>query len=260
VYAVHRIAEGRLKTAQRAMHGRWLGLILLLTAAAAESTSAPRQRLFYIYEDLPLALSDTWPSRSISLTPQTVWKHAFSENEGFGQHYADTAYYETWQYASFKVILSRMLRSSHRTYNASEASLFFIPYDTGSECYVDHRGEYRNIGNPMADIANPIFKNLTYLKRNHGYDHFMVHGSSLVAHKVSHKLRDLMQMCFNVTILTVERLPRLHHFLSSFPFVQPVPMVSMYHWQKQERKNSIPALHITTRINYIAFFGSIKTG
>jgi hypothetical protein len=200
--------------------------------------------------------------RNVTLGPKTVWKHAFNENEGFGQHYADTAYYETWQYASFRVILSRLRRSSYRTYNASEASLFFIPYDTGSECYVDYSGEYRNIGNPMMDIAGPLINNLPYVRRNHGYDHFIIHASSLVAHKVSLKLKILLLSCANMTIITVERLPRLHHFIRDLPFIQPVPMVSMYHWQTTQKKNSIPAfkLHSTDRVNYIAFFGAIKTG
>jgi hypothetical protein len=50
-----------------------------------------KNKLFYIYE-LPSNMTDVWPERNVNLSEKSVWKHAFNENEGFGQHYENTSY------------------------------------------------------------------------------------------------------------------------------------------------------------------------
>ena len=239
-------------------------LLFLCMYIAAISSHAIRneRRLFYIYEHFPDILSNPWPSRNLTLSAKSVWKHAFNENEGFGKHYDDTSYFETWQYGSFRVILSRLRRSRYRTYNISEASLFFIPYDIGTESYVDEFGEYRDRGNPNANVAVSLLQEMPLFRRYNGYDHFLVHSSTVVAHKISLKALTFYQNFTNVTVLTVEVLPRAHHFLKHLKYLQPIPMVSMYHWQKSERKKSVPAIkyHNSDRDIFITFFGSANTG
>lgn len=218
------------------------------------------KKLFYIYS-LPSNMTDLWPDRNIELNSSTVWKHAFNENEGFGRHYENTSYFETWQYAGFRIILSRLLRSSYRTYNKSQASLFFVPYDSGTECYVDTHGNYKPRGNPNARMLMQMLRKDDIFLKNHGYDFFFVHSTSLVAHKTSLKLKELFELCSNATILTVEELPVVHHYHSHLPFRQPIPMASMYHWHKEEKRRSVPAFKIfsTTRNILVSFFGSAST-
>ena len=165
-------------------------------------------------------LTNTWPKRDIELSTTSVWKHAFNENEGFGHFYNGTEYFETWQYSSFRLILSRLLRSKYRTRDITKASLFFIPYDSGAECYVDEKGEYRSIGNPAGDYAfEELLKAQPTLHKNGGYDHFYVHSSSLTAHKTSTKMRKIYEFCPNMTYLTVEKLPRVYKYAAKFLFV-----------------------------------------
>ena len=222
-------------------------------------SDSPR-KLFYIYPLLD-NMTDLWPDRDVALNKGTVWKHAFNENEGFGKHYENTSYFETWQYAGFRIILSRLMRSSYRTYNKSQASLFFVPYDSGTECYVDKAGNYRSRGNPNARLLMLWLQHDKTFLKNHGYDFFFVHSTSLVAHKTSLKLKELFELCRNATILTVEGLPVVHHYHSHLPFRQPIPMVSMYHWHKEDKKRSVPAFRIfdTTRTTLVSFFGSAST-
>ena len=188
---------------------------------------------------------DTWVLLTLLLQPSTVWKHEFNENEGFGQYYNDTSYFETWQYSSFRLILSRLLRSKYRTRNIFEATIFLIPYDSGSECYVDEKGNFRDHSNPLGDWAIDQLKKLPTVLKNGGFDHFIIHSSSLVAHQMSVKLKAIFDYCPNATIVTVEKQPKVHRWIRQMPVVQPVPMASMYHWQPAEGRNSIPALKLT---------------
>ena len=205
---------------------------------------------------------NVWPKRDIALPPKAVWKHAFNENEGFGKRYDDTSYFETWQYGSFRVILSRLRRSRYRTYNISEASLFFIPYDAGSECYVDDKGMYRDKGNPLAPAAFAELTKYPTLLRNRGHDHFFIHAVTMVAHRNSIRLKELYEYMWNATILTVEVLPIVHQYLRRLPYIQSIPMVSMYHWQRAEKKKSLPALRVlnSKRSTLISYYASASTG
>ena len=187
----------------------WISGLLLLSVAASV-----RPKLFYIYE-FPSFVSDTWIRRDTRLSNKTVWKHAFNENEGFGHFYNGTQYFETWQYSSFRLILSRLLRSKYRTRDITKASLFFIPYDSGSECYMTRRGEFRLHGSPLAEYVQEQLMLQPTLARNNGLDHFFVHSSSLAAHSASVKMRQLLHLMENATILTVEKLPRVHRFVST---------------------------------------------
>lgn len=206
---------------------------------------------------------DMWPSHNVTLFYRTtVWKHDFNENEGFGKHMESAGFFETWQYASFRIILSRLRRSPLRTFNISEANLFFVPYDSGAECYVDENGNYREKGNPVGLEVLNFLKAKPTFTRNFGYDHFFVHSSTLVAHVVSQKLKTLYEYAANATVLTVENLPRVHHFIKNLHFVQPIPMASVYHWTQTAARNSFPALRTfrQKRDIYISFFGSANTG
>lgn len=182
------------------------------------------RKLFYIY-DFPTVPLDMYPNRSIKLGERTVkergklvsvpsvWKHDFNENEGFGKVHNGTMLLETWQYSSFRLVLARLMRSKYRTRNISEAEMFFIPWDSGAESYVDEFGSYRNVGNPTGDyLLNELRREQTFYQ-NHGYDHFLVHSTSLVAHKVGVKLREILLFGGNITVATVERLPFLHGFV-----------------------------------------------
>lgn len=236
-------------------------LLLSIAAIMAVRGALARKKLIYIYE-FPKELTHTWPSRDIVLDPKTtVWKHYFNENEGFGHIYeGNVTYMETWQYASFRIIMSRLMRSKYRTRNISEASMFLIPYDSGTECYVDEKGNFRFRGNPLGHVALTLLQSIPTVRRHDGYDHFLIHGSSLGAHDVSVKLDDVFQYLANASILTVEKMPRVHRFIRNLEFIQPIPMVSMYHWRKTEGRASIPALRTRRKRRiYISYFGSSRT-
>ena len=223
-------------------------------------STVAKNKLVYIYE-FPEPVVNTWVPLDLELRPETVWKHEFNRNEGFGTPHTGTSYFETWQYSSFRLILSRLLRSKYRTRNISEASVFVIPYDSGSECYVDEVGNYRQHGNPLGDVVIDLLQKKPYIKANLGYDHLLIHSSSLVAHQMSVKLKAIFSILTNATIATVERLPRVHRWIREQPFIQPIPMASMYHWQESKGRRNIPALRPLSmkKSIFISYFGSSQT-
>lgn len=234
--------------------------LMLLVVDRCSGNEAMFRKLVYIYE-FPDNVVNTWPPTSLPLETGTVWKHAFNENEGFGHWYNGTNYFETWQYSSFRLILSRLLRSQYRTRNISEASIFVIPYDSGAECYVDEKGNFRDHGNPLGDGVMDQLRKLPTVTRNGGLDHLIIHSSSLVAHQMSVKLKAIFEYIPNATIVTVERQPKVHRWIRHLPFLQPIPMASMYHWRKSEGRDSIPALKPFSgrKTFFISYFGSAQT-
>lgn len=76
-----------------------------------------------------------------------IFTEEYGYNEGYGYYSAELGIYETWQYGMFRNIYSRLIRSPLRTFNKSEATMFFIPYDSGTESYMDRKGKHSNICN-----------------------------------------------------------------------------------------------------------------
>ena len=174
-----------------------------LTAVATSTTSD----LFYIYE-FPAKALDTWPKYGHPLRNTSVWNHAFNENEGFGRLHGDTQYFETWQYSSFRLILSRLLRSKYRTRDITKASLFFIPYDGAAETYISRTGNLRQYGNPFGDWLLEQLPLYPTMRKYKGLDHVLIHSTGMANRKINiASLAPLLRFFLNSTVLVPEKFP-----------------------------------------------------
>lgn len=87
---------------------------------------------FYIYDDWPNELNDVWPPENTILKADAGYSHEFRGNNGAGLAInRSLGMFQTWQFSLYKLLINRMLHSSHRTMNPSEANAFIIPFDLG---------------------------------------------------------------------------------------------------------------------------------
>ena len=225
---------------------------------------------FYIY-DVPMLSIDAFPTYEAALQnlkdmetakdkSGNIFKESFAFNEGFGKYNASTYLFDTWQYATFRNIYSRLVRSAKRTRNISEASMFFIPYDLGPEAWMDRQGNYQGAGNAMAPFMSNMLATSSQFKRNNGVDHFLVHSTSLMAQRMGSKMKHFYSICANCTVLAFEVMPYTFLDKDTHKFVQAVPQTSVYHWRDDVGNDSIPALNIhKNRSIFISYFGSSHT-
>lgn len=153
--------------------------------------------------------------------------------------------FSTWQLALFRNIYSQLVRSPFRTFDAAEASLFFIPYDAGVETYIYRDGTFRGGGNPLAKVISKYLNGSKIFKRHDGADHFMIYSASLLSQGLSSKLKRLFRICANVTVFTFETFEKYEtkKFKGfSLPYLTAIPYPSIYHWFQPAGERSIPAL------------------
>jgi hypothetical protein len=180
------------------------------------------------------------------------------------EYNADSGIFSTWQLALFRNVYAQLVRSPLRTLNASEASVFFIPYDAGVETYIYRDGTYRGGGNPLAKVISKYLNKSSEFRRHGGADHFLVYSASLLSQGISSKLKRLFKMCKNSTILTFEtnKTYDSRKFMGfSLPYLQAVPYPSIYHWQDRVGASGIPVLAGDNgrRVFLIALLASTQT-
>jgi hypothetical protein len=233
-----------------------LFLSLLLVHAKASHVAASYS--FYLY-DLPPAMVDVWPKKDVPLTNTSVWKHTFTLNEGFGEKLTPLRFYDTWQFALFRMFLSRMVRSAHRTSEPGEADFFVVPYDMGAEVYVDAAGEYRRSNlNPQGSAMLDFLSKQGHLLSKGCQDHVFFYSANIVPRRLCSAMRSLLSICRNATILTGE-VSQGHQ--KSFPHLQAIPMVASYHWNEADAQLSVPAItsSIANKRYFVSAFGSANT-
>ena len=132
-------------------------LILINLLSLIECKSQRREHKLFIYENEgDIKMHDMFPTSCEHLHHNNklnkkhhinhcdVFTEEYGYNEGYGYYDESSGLYETWQYGMFRNIYSRLIRSPYRTYNKSEATMFFIPYDSGTESYM-HDGKLNNM-------------------------------------------------------------------------------------------------------------------
>lgn len=194
----------------------WRFAIVLIGISSHASRSFASPPSFYVY-DLPQDMVDVWPPRGVALGNKSVWKHAFNDNEGFGRQLLPKRYYDTWQFALFRIFLSRLIRSPLRTADPDVADAFIVPYDIGAEAYVQRDGQFRSqLGNPLGSDALEFLRRSEHFQRNGCRDHVFFFSANIVSMRLTAVFRNLFNACRNATILTGE-VPK--HMQQSYPYL-----------------------------------------
>ncbi len=88
----------------------------------------------------------------------------------------DDGLFLTWHFSMFNSIFNRLKRSSRRTYNPDEATLFIIPYDIGLDGYLDPNTcrNRRQCSHGLVGKLTKFLTNSIYFQRNQGRDHVVL--------------------------------------------------------------------------------------
>jgi xyloglucan galactosyltransferase MUR3 len=129
---------------------------------------------FYIYE-LPDRFSEVLHHNCSSINP---WKNMcpYFENNGMGQPFNKTNWYNTYQFSADMLFHGRAVNHPCRTYDPSVAAIFYIPFHTS--LYVHVFSNEKNMTKRAAlwfDLLDHM-SSLPTFQRHGGHDHFLVSG------------------------------------------------------------------------------------
>ncbi|RYG64523.1 hypothetical protein EON64_13805 [archaeon] len=142
------------------------------------SSSLSSKQLFYIYE-LPEEFWWRWPREGTeqACKENGYLGHEHAENSAIGRLLdADSGLFLTWHFSMFNSLYTRLRRSSRRTRDPSQASLFVIPYDLGLDGYMNpHTCKNRMQCSPgLVGQLTRLLDNSTYFQRHRGADHVVL--------------------------------------------------------------------------------------
>ena len=128
---------------------------------------------FYMY-DLDERYWWRWPNPGTSCYEGGYVNHPHAELSGLGRpiELLD-GLFDTWHFSLFSSLYNRMKRSSRRTYDPAEASLFIIPYDLAMDGYINpKRCSMRQECSPglVNDLQDMLLRS-PYYTRHMGADH-----------------------------------------------------------------------------------------
>lgn len=144
------------------------------------TTSQPiiKKKLFYMY-DLPEEYWWRWPANSTAEKCRANGylgvEHALLS--GIGMPISpDDGLFLTWHFSMFNSLHNRFKRSSRRTKNPAEASVFIIPYDIGLDGYLNPHncGNRKQCTDGLIGKLNKIILEQPYYSRNEGADHVLL--------------------------------------------------------------------------------------
>lgn len=212
---------------------------------------------FFIY-NWPDKVTNTYPSRSIPLTSirgkgntYLYRTHNYANNKGFGDMIIpEDGVFNTFAIALYKVIIARLYHHPYRTYNQSEADLFFIPFDIGFNAIIS-KETGRSVspvwsGCDIAPFAQVLLErnmNSTSVKM-YGYDHFLIHDIN-VAHHMDESCYRFFSKCLNCSVLSIETMlyetPYTKWLASERNHTvgrrwQGVPYASAIHWHEKMKQ------------------------
>jgi len=221
---------------------------------------------FYIY-DWSKEFGDVYPTPGSRLDPDTSYDDSFGLNDGIGAYTngSTVGLFSTWQFSLYRNIMARLLVSKYRTFDASKASAFIIPFDAGVHSFIDHVDGRRRLASPhgwaVIRWLQESVKDKQVLWKNAGHDHFVVYSLTQFTMTGIGVKELLAGVCQNCSMLTIEgtpnRISTMYHRSKKYWFTVPYPSSFHYHedivtlpWSKeQQQKRSI----------FVLFMGSIRT-
>ena len=174
----------------------------------------------YIY-DWPDHISDVYPKPNVPLVSgprgrgrvSIYKKHSYRENLFFGEAIIpEIGLFDTFTFALYKLILARLQQHPSRTYNRSEADLFFIPYDIGYNVIISpETGRERSMvwqGCDIAPNASHHLKTEISTSKNpseFGHNHFIIFDLS-IAHHMNTNCYEFLHLCGNCSVFGLETM------------------------------------------------------
>jgi hypothetical protein len=242
--------------------------------------------LFYIYnwED---DIINRFPKK-YTHSSQLGIEEKYRNNHGIGNVIDEyNGIYDTHQYSLFQTFYYRLSESKYRTLKPNEALLYFIPYDIGLDCSIDHdNGGLTKTNCPMMskvislltcnnnddydyDDNNINNNSPCYFKRNFGFDHFLLLSiNQPMWHFVGKNNWDLYKLCYNCTKLAIDTYPKeIYTTLQENDFLVnnwfSIPFPSNYHnnnYTTRKSKLSWIQSHLNNhnRVYSLCFMGSLK--
>lgn len=204
-------------------------------AAYLLKVNVKSRRRFYIYP-WDEAIVNRWPVQFLHKRPSIL--PIFALNHGLGPVVnAAQGRYLTHQYSLFRPFLERLKHSPLRTLNASEASLFFIPYDLGMDSSSRQSdGALTRTNCPMKPAVSRLLAASPTFRARHGHDHFVLHtiNQMMLHYSYIDGCMDLYKQCFNCTKLSIDAYgPELYSVLGEMPFMRhrwvSIPFPSDFH-------------------------------
>lgn len=234
-------------------------MLTLLVALSLTLITCCVGQQFYVY-DWANSL-DTYPSNE----NMTRWAK-YKSNHGAGAViHEEIGLYNTFSYALQRIAMSRLLTSPHRTRNASQASVFFIPYDMGVDAMIDSQtGKFKldrhNIGHCRLteDAIHLMTSQATEMTFKHNlHDHVVIFSISH-GHPLHSSCKKFFSFCYNCTFFTTNTYPKLHEMTlyTARPWFS-IPYASSWHWSDVVKELPWEGNH--TRPYLITFVGSTHT-
>jgi hypothetical protein len=144
----------------------------------------------------------------------------------------ESGLFNTWHFSLFNSLFNRLRRSSRRTFNPDDASLFIIPYDLGMD------GNFRQkdclkVHRCSPGYVSEVWKNVTettpYFNRFQGVDHVLLwslgHYHPWPKNDCNVLMGNLCKFC-GITCYWMDPVLPDNHFVS-------IPFPSSYHWSEQ---------------------------
>lgn len=164
--------------------------------------------LFYIYDDCPPTLKDTWPPSIMNNSNNhSIFHQFFTQNRCYGPLIErSSGMFNSWQFSLFKMVYTRLLSSIYRTDDPEKASVFFLPFDGGVDSLISsYDGRLIKNRCPRSGIAKAFLQRQKYFSRHNGLDHFMLFSviqgvSSLNSPGCKALYRDICKNCLKLTI------------------------------------------------------------
>lgn len=153
-------------------------ILSIIDIASGIDKTTNHLELFYMY-DLSEEFWWRWPIQGTESTckEQGYLGHEHAINSGIGPLvHNDSGLFLTWHFSLFNSLYNRLKRSSQRTMNPDEASIFIIPYDLGLDGYMDKQTcrNRRSCTHGLVGKLTNILKDSVYFNRHEGLDHVVL--------------------------------------------------------------------------------------
>ncbi len=148
------------------------------TPATGNMSGQPKKKLFYMY-DLGEEFWWRWPNNGTEkLCEENGYlSHEHAKLSAIGRPIRpEDGLFLTWHFSMFNSLYNRYKRSSRRTKNPEEASMFIIPYDIGLDGYMnaENCANRQECTGGLAEKLMRILSNSKYFKRYEGRDHVLL--------------------------------------------------------------------------------------
>ena len=182
--------------------------------------------------------------------------------QGFGRHISSNniiSYRNSWQFSLEIIIHNNLLQSPYRTFNISEASVFYLPFYSALSCFCEKKrwSPYSNLISKLHDDFVKYVQKLEHFKK--GKPHVMALGKIEKEHAQIGFCRLLkFPITKNITFIGIEQDPypkfRSKEIASQRPLIV-APYPSFGHLKPSAKTVDIQKMHQDFKRDIFILFG-----